>query len=270
MKVWSNTSTLKDYSVGLKFTESKEEAEIALLGSKIINLSDFPKLRGIFRAGVGKDNVPEAEALERNITVKYPSTETQRIIFQETANFTTHLILKMLYRNVGQLESWTKEKRIELKHKRVLLLGQGNIGKLVKKNLEKLTTVLTFDIMFDPLDELENYLSQADCLSIHIPNSPENDSFIDAKKLSLLKDGSSLINTARGPIVNEQDLLEEIKSQRLFAAFDVFWQEPYFGELREYHPDQFYMTPHVASSCAGFLQGCRQDLDILIQEISNE
>ena len=270
MKVWSNTNTLKDYSDGLNFTEKKQEADIALLGSKSIDLSDFPNLRGIFRAGVGRENVPEVEADLKEIIVKYPSALTQKIIFKETANFTTHLILKMLFKNLGKLDSWKKEKRIELEHKKVLLLGQGNIGKLVKQNLERLTTVLTYDIISNPLDELEDYLSQADCLSIHIPNLPENDSFIDAKKLSLLKDGSSIVNTARGNIVNEQDLLVEVKSQRLYAAFDVFWQEPYFGELREYHPDRFYMTPHVASTCVGFLQGCRRDLDTLIQEISNE
>tara|TARA_B100000575_G_scaffold291984_1_gene299211 strand:+ start:10321 stop:11133 length:813 start_codon:yes stop_codon:yes gene_type:complete len=270
MKIWSNTSTLKDYSEGLEFTVKKEEAEILLLGGKSVNLEDFPNLRGIFRAGVGKDNVSETEATNRNIIVKYPSKETQKIIFQETANFSTYLILKMLYKNIGELETWRKEKRIDLKQKKVLLLGQGNIGKLVKNNLAKLTTVLTFDIMFNPPYDLEKKLLQADCLSIHIPNSPENDSFIDAKKLSLLKDGSSIVNTARGPIVNEHDLLSEIKSQRLYAAFDVFWHEPYYGELREFHPEQFYMTPHVASTCSGFLQGCRKDLDFLAQELSNE
>lgn len=270
MKVWSNTNTLQDYSDGLNFTEKKQEAKIALLGSKSINLSDFPNLRGIFRAGVGKENVPEAEANNKKIIVKYPSALTQKIIFKETANFTTHLILKMLFKNLGKLEGWKKEKRIELENKKVLLLGQGNIGKLVKKNLEQLTTVLTYDILHNSPNELENNLKQADCLSIHIPGLVENDSFLDAKKLSLLKNGSSIVNTARGSIVNEDDLLVEIKSKRLYAAFDVFWKEPYLGKLRKYHPDQFYMTPHIASTCSGFLEGCRKDLDILIEEISNE
>lgn len=267
MKIWSNTSTLEDFSEGLEFTLKKEEAEIALLGSKPINLSEFPNLKGLFRAGVGRDNVPELEAKNKGIEVKYPSLETQLIIFKETANFATHLILKMLFINAGNLENWTKEKRVELSQKKVLLLGQGNIGRLVRNNLETITKVLTFDIMDNTLDELESLLKEADCLSIHIPNSDENDSFIDRKKLSYLRDGASIVNTARGKIVNENDLLEEIKSKRLYAAFDVFWQEPYHGELRKYHPSQFYMTPHIASTCQGFLMGCRADLDLLIEEL---
>ncbi len=83
-----------------------------------------------------------------------------------------------------------------------------------------------------------------------------------------MKDGAALINTARGAIVDEKALLKEIESLRLFAAFDVYWQEPYHGKLKGYHPDRFYMTPHVASTCNGFIEGCRKDLDILIKDLS--
>ena len=270
MKIWTNTSTLDDFNSGLDFTENKSEAYVALLGSKPISLSEFPNLKGLFRAGVGKDNVPELEAQERGIKVKYPSEETQSIIFGETANFAIHLILKMMYKNIGEIGSWTKSKRIELNQKKVLLIGQGNIGKLVKEKLTGFTQVITYDVLSNSPEELKGFLQEADCISIHIPNSKENDYFIDKKKLALLKDGAVLINTARGQIVNEEDLLNEIKKKRIFAAFDVFWEEPYFGKLADYHPDQFYMTPHVASTCQGFLEGCRKDLDLLIKEIHDE
>ena len=59
MKVWKNTSTLDGYDEGLIFTEHKDQADIALLGSKPITLYQFPNLKGIFRAGIGKDKVPE-------------------------------------------------------------------------------------------------------------------------------------------------------------------------------------------------------------------
>ena len=58
MKIWKNTSTLDGFDQGFDFTESKNEAIIALLGSKSINLDEFPKLKGIFRAGIGTDNIP--------------------------------------------------------------------------------------------------------------------------------------------------------------------------------------------------------------------
>ena len=81
------------------------------------------------------------------------------------------------------------------------------------------------------------------------------------------RDNAIIINTARGPIVSELCLLKEIRSNRLKAAFDVFWTEPYEGSLRDYHPDRFLMSPHVASTCQGFLAGCRKDLDVLIKEL---
>ena len=67
MLIWKNTSTLDGYDKGLVFTEHKEQAEIALLGSKTIDLDEFPYLKGIFRAGIGKDNVPEEEATKKKL-----------------------------------------------------------------------------------------------------------------------------------------------------------------------------------------------------------
>ena len=84
-----------------------------------------------------------------------------------------------------------------------------------------------------------------------------------------MKSGAVLINTARGAIVNEDAFYAELKNKRLIAAFDVFWEEPYRGKLLQFHPNFFFMTPHVASTCSDFLLGCRKDLDILIKEINS-
>ena len=67
MFIWKNTSTLDGYDEGLSFTGDTEQAKIALLGSKPIDLLEFPNLKGIFRAGIGKDNVPEKLAAEKGI-----------------------------------------------------------------------------------------------------------------------------------------------------------------------------------------------------------
>ena len=82
-----------------------------------------------------------------------------------------------------------------------------------------------------------------------------------------MKDGSTLINTARGPLVNEEHLYQEIKNERIFAAFDVFWQEPYIGILKQYHPEHFFMTPHVASNCRNFLEGLAKDFYEALESI---
>ena len=120
---------------------------------------------------------------------------------------------------------------------------------------------------FGVANELKPLVQQADCITIHIPKNDNNVSFIDDEKLSWMKVGASLVNTARGSIVDERSLYNEIKSGRVKAAFDVFWKEPYQGILKEFYPDRFFMTPHVASISIGFLEGCRDDLNKLIEEL---
>jgi len=270
MKIWKNTSTLDGYDEGLLFTNDKAKAEIAIIGSKSICLNDFPSLKGIFRAGIGKDNVPEEQAAKREILVRYPDNKTINIIFSETAAFTCSLIFRMLYNSVGQLEKWSKFDRVALSSKTLLVIGKGNIGSRVAKNMKPFMKVITFDIIENKLSSLPSLLSQADCTTIHIPKTENNKNFLDKKKLAIMKDGSVIINTARGSLVNEEALYEELSSKRLKAAFDVFWEEPYNGKLKKFHPDYFFMTPHLASTCNGFLNGCRRGLDDLMIELRND
>tara|TARA_B100000315_G_C14545463_1_gene573019 strand:- start:937 stop:1764 length:828 start_codon:yes stop_codon:yes gene_type:complete len=269
MKVWKNTSTLDGFDEGLIFTESKNEAVIALLGSKKnIDLNEFPNLKGIFRAGIGRDNVPEKEAQENGIIVRYPSDETINIIYEETASFTCGFIFRMLYGNIGTLDPWIKEPRQKLSQKTLLIIGNGRIGGRVAELMNPFMRVTIFDILHNAATELQPLMREAECVSIHIPKSDENMSFIDREKLSWMKNDAILINTSRGVIVDEEALYKELKSNRLKAAFDVYWQEPYYGKLKEFFPDRFFMTPHVASTCAEFLEGCRKDLDNLIMVLS--
>ena len=268
MLIWKNTSTLDGYDNGLIFTEDKNCAEIALLGSKPLELSEFPNLKGIFRAGIGKDNVPEKEAIEKGILVKYPSQETVDSIFNETATFTCNLIFRMLYGYVGSLEPWYKYDRQEMLQKTLLVIGTGNIGQRVVKFMEPFMNVITFDILQNKESDLPELIRQADCITLHIPKMDENESFINQEKLAMMKDDAALINTARGSLVNEDALFAEISSGRLRAAFDVFWKEPYAGQLKKFHPDKFYMSPHIAGYTDSFLLGCREALDNLMSELS--
>ena len=268
MKIWKNTSTLNGFDNELNFTELKTDADIALLGSKPIEINQFPNLKGIFRAGIGRDNVPEREAKEKGIVVKYPSDENIDIIYEETASFTCSLIFRMLYGNLGTLDPWVKESRRQLSNKKLLVIGTGKIGSRVFQLMKPFMYVTTFDIMQNEIHELKTLIQQADCITIHIPKSDDNLSFIDEEKLSWMKSGAALINTARGAIVDEDALYAELQNGRLRAAFDVYWQEPYTGKLKEFYPERFFMTPHVASTCKEFLQGCRKDLDSLIRELS--
>jgi len=269
LKIWTNTNTLDGLVDDLTFTGSKEEADIALLGSKPIQLQDFPNLKGIFRAGVGKDNVPIEEAGRKSIKVAFPSPQTVEYIYEETANFTCYLILKMVYSLVGNLSPWEKFPRIALQNRVLLVVGTGNIGKKVRGKMKSLMQVRTYDVLENSPGELEPLLKGADVVSLHIPNLPGNKNFMDAEKLALLKDQAILINTARGALVSEEALSQELEKGRLSAAFDVYWQEPYEGKLKKFYPDRFFMTPHVASTCDAFLKGSAEDLRKLLVEIEN-
>jgi len=270
MKVWRNTSTLKGYDRGLIFTEDKDQADIALLGSKPIDLEEFPNLKGIFRAGIGKDNVPEEGAVKRGILVRYPSQKTIDIIYEETATFTCSLIFRMLYSYVGNLEPWCKYDRPEMSKKILLVVGTGNIGTRVVKYMQPFMRVLTFDILENDVTELLGLIRNADCITLHIPKTGDNEAIMDKSKLARMKDNAVLINTARGAIVDEDALYTEINDGRLRAAFDVFWSEPYDGKLKEFHPDKFYMSPHIAGYTDSFLLGCRKTLDNLINYLSDD
>lgn len=268
MLIWKNTSALESFEDGLNFTEQKSAAEIAVLGSKPITINDFPNLKGIFRAGISSDNVPIKEAKEHNILVCFPSIKTRKIVYNETANFTCSFIFKMIYSNLGSIDPWKKYGRDTLVNKHLLVIGMGNIGNLVYDKMQHFMMVDSFDIIHNEIVELKEKISNANVISLHIPMSEENISFIDTQKLSWMKNNSILINTARANLVNEEAIYLELNSGRLRAAFDVFWTEPYQGKLLDFPDNIFLKTPHVASNCKEFGWGCRVDLDAMITRLT--
>ena len=266
MRIWSNTTTLSGYVDDLQFTEDKSIAQMALIGGKPINLAEFPKLKGLFKTGVGTDNVPFEDAKSRGVEVRLPSDQTSSWIFEETANFACYLVLRMLYDHAGELATWTKFPRRALRQQTVLVIGTGNIGRRVVAKLSGLCNVVTYDAAHDDEAILDNHLAVADCVTLHIPLVAATRGFFDNAKLRLMKQGAALVNTARGPIVDEAALETAVGERRIRAAFDVFWKEPYQGPLTAFSTDQFLMTPHIASTCEEFLQGCADDF----REFCNE
>tara|TARA_Y100000296_G_C4981618_1_gene160886 strand:+ start:25 stop:516 length:492 start_codon:yes stop_codon:yes gene_type:complete len=89
--------------------------------------------------------------------------------------------------------------------------------------------------------------------------SEKTKNFINKENLKRFKSDAILINTARGPLVNEDDLYRHLKTTNMRAAFDAFWVEPYTGKLTEFKSDKFLMTPHIASSSIEFIESCYED-----------
>ncbi len=259
MKLCKNTPTLDALVPELLSAVDLSEGEIVVIGGKHLNLDLMPNLKGIFKCGVGTDNVPFEEAKKRGIEICMPSEQTQTYIFEETANFAVYLVFRMLFNEIGQVDGWVKQSRGFLGNKKVLVIGQGNIGAHVTRKLAPSVDVLTFDVLQNSMDELQGLIAQADVITLHVPLIEATTGFIDAEKLSWMKDGAAVVNTARGPVVDEDALYNEIASGRLRAAFDVYWKEPYEGKLRAFHPERFLMSPHVSSNCENFLEGLASD-----------
>ena len=259
VKIWKNTATIDAWLQGFEITKNQEEAQLAVLGSKPIELGQFTELKAIFKCGVGTDNVPFEQCAERGIAIGLPCTETATIIYDETASFAVYLIYRMLYSEVGELDSWVKTPRVPMKEKKLLVIGTGNIGTRVVEQLSGKLLIDSYDQLHHHDSELDGKLQWADIVSIHLPLIKSTRHFLNAERLARLQDGCCIVNTARGPIVDEQALLSEIQQGRLRAAFDVFWQEPYTGPLKAFHPERFFMTPHVASTNQRFLESLASD-----------
>lgn len=93
---------------------------------------------------------------------------------------------------------------------------------------------------------LEELMSSSDVVTIHAPNLPQTHHMIDKAKLALLKDGALFINTSRGAIVDENSLINELKSGRIVAYLDVFDKEPLAKDNVLYQLENVLLTPHIS------------------------
>lgn len=95
---------------------------------------------------------------------------------------------------------------------------------------------------------LEELMANSDVVSIHAPSIPATDNMINKDNLSLMKDGAVLINTSRGTVINEEDLIKELKKGRLFACIDVTNPEPPSKDNQLRFMDNVILTPHIAGT----------------------
>ncbi len=266
MKIHYLTRTLDSFLPRPKEVQ-RDIAKVLLVGGKSFKLSDYPNLLGIFKTGVGTDNLPFSQAEKQGIEICLPRQETCDIIFKETASFASHSVLSCLLRNTGNFTTWKKQPRRALNFSNVLVIGCGRIGKIVQEQVSQFCEVQTYDALTNSPDDLEPLIRSADCITVHLPLTPETNHFFDAEKLSWMKDGAAIVNTARGPIIDEQALYRELSTGRLFAALDVFSKEPYQGPLTDLPKEAIILTPHIASTCDEFLQETAKDFMAFVKKI---
>jgi glyoxylate reductase len=212
-----------------------------------------PQLRVVANFAVGFDNVDVPACTRRGVLV----SNTPDVLTTATAELTIALMLALLRRIaegdrlVRRREEWIWAPNMLLGHglaSRTLgLLGFGRIGQAVAR----LAAAHGMEVVYSsrtgglPLDEL---LATADVVSLHLPLSPETHHVIDERALNLMKPTAVLVNTSRGPIVDEAALARALAEKRIAgAALDVFEHEPEVSaELLEL--ENVVLTPHLGSA----------------------
>jgi D-3-phosphoglycerate dehydrogenase len=219
------------------------------------------RLRVIGRAGVGVDNVDLDAASERGIVVANAPQST----VVSAAEHTIGLLLS-LARNIPQAHSALSEGRwersrfggMELAGKTLGLAGFGRIGQQVARRAIGLEMhVFAYDPFVAPerfraagvtrSETLADLLEDSDFLSLHVTLTPETTGLIGREALVAAKHGIRIVNVARGELVDEEALLEALKSGVVAgAALDVFSAEPYSGPLLGL--PNVVVTPHLGAS----------------------
>jgi len=219
------------------------------------------RLKVIGRAGVGVDNVDVEEATRRGIVVANAPESTVVSAAEHTIG-----LLVALSRNIPQAHAALKQGRwersryggIELEGKTLGVLGFGRIGQQVaRRGLGLGMRVVAFDpfvakerfreLGIERAEAPVDIYAAAEFLTLHLPLTDETRGSIGADAFEHMPDGVRLINAARGELVDEDALLEALRSGKVAAAaLDVFSAEPYSGPLLEL--DNVVVTPHLAAS----------------------
>ncbi len=240
----------------------------AIIASSLIQydgalMETLPNLRMIARTGIGFDNVNLADATAHGIVV----TNTPDGPTESTAEHTVAMMLaltKRIKQGDANMAAGQWGPRVdpligvEVKDKTLGLVGLGRIGRRVA-NICRLGLEMRV-IAYDPfvsaeqaaelgveLTDLENVISQADVLSVHVPATPETHHLVNRESIAKMKQGTVVLNMARGPLVDEEALLEAVDSGKLLGAgLDVYNPEPPAVASRLRNHPLIITTPHTA------------------------
>lgn len=225
-----------------------------------------PRLRLIASFGAGTDHIDLDAAARRKIIV----TNTPSVFTDDTADLAMAMIIGVPRRvregvelvRSGEWSGWAPTALLgrKLAGKTLGIVGMGRIGQAVahragafglkiayhnRKRLPEAVERMFGATYFDSLDDL---LREADILTLHSPANPSSLRMIDGRRLGLMKRGSSLVNTARGDLVDQEALIAALESGHLAGAgLDVYPNEPTVDQRLIRHPNVMTL-PHIGSA----------------------
>ncbi len=224
-----------------------------------------PNLRLIARTGAGYDNVDTQYARKKGIDVTVARGANATSVAEMVILLMLDCYRKVYLLNAstkrGNWESWKyRHESFELSGKTIGVLGTGAIGKEVIKRLSSFEVNVIYynvrrlteaeerklEITYYPLEE---FLRLSDIITLHIPLVESTRGFIGKKELSFMKKSAFIINTARGPIIDEQALISALEKHQLAgAALDVFDQSPPSKDSPLLTMENVITTPHIAGA----------------------
>lgn len=178
-------------------------------------------------------------------------------------------------RDGGWRESqvWDRWDARELTRSIVGIIGASNVGRRVIELLEPFETeILLYDPFVDDAGaaslgvrkvELDELVSEADVVSLHCPAGPDTHHIINRDRLAAMGDGTVIINTARGSLIDEDALAAELETGRLFAFLDVTDPEPPAADSPLRRLDNVVVTPHIA----GCIENCTRMGELAVEEL---
>jgi len=219
-----------------------------------------PHLKIISRTGAGVDNVDVSAATEKGILVcSTPGVNSISVAEQALAlMLSVAKQLKTMDKAVhkGNWKIRYSSKTVDIEGKTLGLIGIGHIGSLLaqKCRLAFNMKVIAYDPYVEQIEgvklcsSLDQVFSQSDVISIHVPYTEETHHLVDARLLGLMKPDSCIINTSRGPIVDEKALIEVLEKGLIAGAgLDVFEKEPPSQENPLLKLDNVITTPHSSA-----------------------
>ena len=269
---WDELKTLGDCIIYERTTpeqvlERAEDAEILLTNRVIItaeHMAALPQLKYIGVLATGYNIVDVAAAKERGIIVTnipaYSTPSVAQMVFAHLLN-----IAQQVKHHSDEVRSgrWSASKDfcfwdtplLELRGMKIGIVGLGHTGYTTARiaigfgmEVYAYTSKSSFQLPPEIKKmELDQLFAECDIVSLHCPLTEDTRELVNARRLKLMKPSAILINTGRGPLVNEQDLADALNNGQIFAAgLDVLSQEPPCPDNPLLTARNCYITPHIA------------------------
>ena len=226
-------------------------------------LSAAMRLKMIQRTGVGTEMLDIDAIRKHDIPVYVNAGVNARSVAEHTLALMLACLKRLPQINQQTHQGVWKKQQVgvttrELKGKTVALVGMGNIGRLVAGMLQPFGAKVIYTDVVRQNEETENHLGLAyydsfeamlpisDILSFHCPLTPENNEILNSRTFAMMKQGAIVVNTARGKLINPDELYEALKSGLLSsAALDTHYEEPIKDDYRLVELDNVILTPHI-------------------------